>query len=484
MSRSQPGAGIATTATAIVSGDTSGHWTIGNGRLYPSAAGDTANMNAGPYVLGLDNGDTINVTIEPDTWDAADYTEFDFLARQAAATIRGKTIALRNSVAFPLQVTGTFSSLFRRLDLRDPANGNRPTTVKGRFGAAGDYASYCEISGTTSITCMGLTIKHLRTTPVAEPKFSMIGSATYNVQDITIEDCWVTGAVGDPNGDYSASSNYPNFGKDLINTTGSVTNAVGSITVRDCLIEWGASCINIAVSKAGHQSTIVGNEVRYFYDDAIGVSLRGDPQPSTIAGNFIHDSVGHKDDSASPHPDAIRLIANTTAAADWPGIVIEDNVILQGTARGAMQCIYLDDFKSLAGTDSGRFFVATIRNNVAAGNSSIHGLTIAQAKDCLVERNTVVSWNRASSVEPSILVGPASTTFGTSGGGNIVRNNIADAIYPALAGVTLTANHEAGLNGGTIAYSTLMDGPTWAPTSVAEAFAVFAPKVDAGATAP
>lgn len=48
LSRNQYGAGIPIIASSILSGDAGGHWEIEAGRLYPSPAGDAADLNAGP----------------------------------------------------------------------------------------------------------------------------------------------------------------------------------------------------------------------------------------------------------------------------------------------------------------------------------------------------------------------------------------------------------------------------------------------------
>lgn len=478
LSRNQPGAGIVTTATAIVSGNGSGHWSIGSARLYPSASGDTANMNAGPYTLELDNGDTLLITIEPDTWDVTDQSEWNVIAVQSAATLAGKTIALRNPSALALGITGLAGTPFRRADYR--ASGV-PCTVKGRLGDAGDFASYAEVDRVQSMRgARGVTFQHLRFTPAAQSKFAIVGESANHTEDITIHDCWISGEVDDPNGDFTTSSNYANNGIDLITTTGSVVGTVGDITVTDCLLEWGASLINIAVTKAGNAATITGNTCRYFYDDAIACAGGGAAAfyPVTISDNFIIDCVGLATDSGTPHPDYIRLIANNTATVDWGSITIENNICVEGTARGGAGGIFLDDLKT-SGGDSGHFFNATIRNNIVVLENSANSIVVGQAKNCLIDNNTVAAWNAANSATATIRVGTGGTNY-TNGGGNTISDNISDA-FGLDGGDTATNNYTAGTNGATIAYSTLFDGPTYAPTTAAQAKALFNPKVAAGA---
>jgi hypothetical protein len=481
--RHQFGAGLPVSASAIIAGDAGDHWTVSGGRLYPSAAGDAADLNAGPYALEFNDGSSINVTIESDTWDVTDQSEWDFVARQSSATLAGKTIALRNTGTITLGITGGFGTPFRRADLRDGSN--NPLVVKGRLGEVGEWDNYCEIDRVQFMRgARGLTFRHLKTEATNVAKFTIVGEGSNNADDITIDDCWVRGEVGDPNGDYSSSSNYPNLNRDLINTTGSAIGAVGNVTVTNCKIEWGDSLVNIRVDRPGGQSIITGNECAYFYGDAIAVTMApANPLPTTISDNFIHDTVGLATDSANPHVDALRLQGSTTAVADWDNIVIERNAILQGNARGDMQAIFLDDMKTSNG-DSGRYFEAVIRNNIIAIDFSVHGITVIQAKDCLVENNTVMSWGQGSNNSPSIFIASSGLTTATSGGGNTVRDCIADNIGDSLGASTRSNNFEAGLNGSAIAYSALFDGPTYAPETVAEARVLLNPKVSAGAVIP
>lgn len=483
LTRNQFGAGIPVSATAVTSGDAGGHWAVSGGRLFPSAAGDAADLNAGPYALALDDGSMINIAVEPNAWDVTDQSEWDFVVRQAPAMLAGKKIALRNTTTLALGITGGFGTPFRRVDLRS-GNGD-PLVIEGRFGASGAFEEYCEIDRVQFMRgARGITFRHLKTDTTANAKFTLVGESSHNAEDIAIHDCWVRGATGNPDGDYSTSTNYPNLNRDLINTTGSAIGAVGNITVTDCKIEWGDSLINIRVDKPGNRSIITGNECAFFYGDAIAVTMApANPLPVTISDNFIRDTVGLATDSANPHVDAIRLQGSTAAIADWTGIEIERNIIVQGTARGDMQAIFLDDMRTGAG-DSGYFFVAAIRNNIVAIDFSVHGITVIQAKDCLVENNTVISWDQGSSNAPSILVAGSGLTTATSGGGNVIRNCIADNIGDSVGTLTATNNVTAGLNGSITAYSALFDGPTFAPTTAVEAKTLLNPKVAAGALIP
>lgn len=468
LSRAQPGAGIATTATAIVSGDPSGHWQIGSGRLYPSTAGDTANMNAGPYTLELDNGQVLNITIEADTWDVATQAEWDVIAFQSAGTLAGRKIALRNSTMIDTKVTGLTGSPLRRVELR--ASGV-PLTIEGRFGAVGDWASYCEVNRFSFVGVRGVTVRHLRFEPSAASKIGIRGETANNCDDTIIEDCWVRGAEGDPFGDYSVSTSYPMRNIDLISTGGSNSVSVGNITVRNCFVEWAANCINLGFAASGKSFVVEGNEVRYFYNDGIKISYSNGLPSLTIRGNTVYAPMGRPSDSDAQHPDAMQVTGSPTAIADWTNILIEENVIFPGASRGVQQAIFLDDMKTGAG-DSGFFFTATVRNNLISNNVA-QGIWVLQAKNCVIDNNTAVCWNLAATVSTTSIFVGASSTNATNGGGNTVTDNIAES-FSIASGSTQSNNIATGQNGTTIALSTLFAGPTFGPTTRAEAIALFA----------
>lgn len=475
LSRAQSGAGISTTATAITGGDPSGHWQIASGRLFPSTVGDTANMNAGPYALTFDNGERLTVTIEANTWDVATQAEWDFVSMQSAATLAGKKIALRNSTLLDTKITGALGTPLRRVDLRD--GGGVPLTIEGRFGAVGNWDAYCEINYAYLQGTRGVTFRHLRTAKTNVGKFGCIGEASFVSGDLTLDDCDISGQVADPQGNYTNSANYPNNNIDLISTQGP-TDRVASITITRCRIQWGASLVVVSPNIEGASVTINDNEFAYGYEDAIKISVAPGSRncPVTIARNYIHDPMGLPTDSLALHPDGIQIIGSISRTANYANIVIEENVILRGTARGVMQSIFLDDMKTGSG-DSGFFFAATIRRNIVC-NSVAQGIWILQAQNCLVEDNTVISFNSLPNT-PSIFVGGGGGNA-TSGGSNTVQRNIADAIGVG-SGTTQTGNFIAGGQGVTIPYATLFDGP-FNPTTRAEVVRFLRPRVAAGAT--
>ena len=483
LSRNSEGAGIATTATGISSGDPNGHWTISNGRLYPSAAGDAADLDAGPYTLTLDGGGVIySIFIESNAWDVATQAEWDVIANQSEAILKAKNIGLRNDTVISPGVTGAFGTPFRRMDFRAGGSG---LTIKGRFGARGVWDDYCQIDKMERAECAGLTIDQLDTTPVAERKFHFVSRSAYPVDDIVFRNCRIRGKIADPNGDYSNSNDYPNKGIDLISGNAVDAGSFGSVSLIDCKIEWSANAVVLPISMPGAEFLCDGTEIAYFYDDAIkiGQAVGGVGVPVTLRNFFIHDPVGLATDSDNPHSDGIQLLGLTSAIGNWANILIENGMFLDGFSRGSMQAVFFNGLTS-GSADSGYFFIAVVQNVLCLISGSGHAITISQAKDCLVERCTGVSFGASSTTKtPAITVGGdgsgGSTDDKTDGGGNVVRLSIADKISAPFA--TVTDCIEAGQNGTIIPYADLFDGPDFDPANDNEAQSAFNPLVNAGA---
>ena len=453
--------GVAVTGTTISSGDASGHWTITGGYVVPSAAGDTANLNLGPYALVLDNGQLVNITIATNEWDVRQTSEWDTVITQSTATLSAKKIAIRPGATITTGVDGTAARL-RRADYGGLEIYCRDTTT---------YADVTRFSlrGTRNVT-----FRRLRTDETVNSKFNIIGETANNAAGITIDQCHVRGAPGDPNGDYTTSTNYPMNGQNLIRTGSSNDNAVGNLTITNNLIEWSNTAIQFKVSQsAAATSTITGNRIRYYYSDAITGSPSGTATEvgydcvCTIADNVISDSVGKFTDSANPHPDAIRGVATNVATSDWT-VNIYRNILFPGTARGGLgQGIFLSDYKS-GGIDSGFFYKATLIGNVVVTSSSTWPIQVENAKSSVAVNNTVLQSDaNATGLTAQISLGTGSN--GTTSGTHRAERNIADS-FNIGGSPTLTDNITSGIKGATLAYSGTFDGPTFEPLSRANVF--------------
>lgn len=465
--------GVPVTGTSISSGDPSGHWAITSGYIAPSSAGDTANLSGGPYSLVFNDGSTLAITVAANEWDVRQTSEWATVIVQATATLSGKKIAIRPGSTIVTGVDGAVGRL-RRADY-----GGLEIYCR-EVGLYADVDKFY-LRGTRNVT-----FRRLRTTPVAETKFQLTGETANHLFGIVIDSCLVSGAVGNPNGDYAISSNYPNNLIDLITTMGAANNSVGSITVTNSIIEWGGTCVGLRVDRdATAESIVSGNIIRYFYDDAIGIA-KGTPSTttwynckSTVEDNLIYGNVGRSTDSTNPHTDAIRFIAQSIAGADWQ-IQVNRNIIFVGDCRGNlhMQGILASDFKTVAG-DSGFFFTGTVIGNLIVSDNAV-AFNIENAKGMSVKNNTVVSSAiSGGTYTPALRVGSGST-YSTTSGTHIVERNLADMVDVGGA-PTLVDNITLGKGGATISYASVFDGPSWYPNTRAEALAWFSRKTGGAA---
>lgn len=482
--------GVPVSGTSISSGDASGHWQIVGGYLSPSATGDTANLNAGPYSLVLNNGQTVALAIDANAYDVRTNAEWDTVIAIAAATLSGRTIyvrqdSYRGGSTLTSGVDGTAAKL-RRADYgglviqgRVPAF--TPGTGTAAPTAASDRVTFNKffLRGTRNVT-----FRHLATTAAAEVKFQLTGEAANNLFGITIDQCHVSGAVGDPNGDYSVSTNYPNRNIDLISCTGAANNASGTITVSRNWVEWGGTNIGLRVDRdASSVCNVTGNYVRYWYDDGIGISKTTPSSAAwydcvtTITDNICTNNVGKSTDSDAPHCDAIRLISLYTVLADWT-IHVSRNRIFVGDSRGNLhlQAVLASDYKSASG-DSGYFFTGTAIGNVICTDNSV-GISIENAKAFVALNNTVVTSNIASGVNTETLRLGSGSTYSTTTGTHRVERNIAEA-YGLGGTPTLVDNITLGKGGLIIPYANVFDagaGDYPYPDTVTELMAWFARK--------
>lgn len=453
--------GVAVSGTSISSGDASGHWTITGGYIVPSAAGDTANLNLGPYALVLDNGQQVNITIASNEWDVRQTSEWDTVIVQATATLSGKKIAIRPGATITTGVDGTAARL-RRADYGGLEIYCRDTTT------------YADIDSFSLRGTRNVTFRRLRTTADATIKFNIIGETANNAAGITIDQCHIRGATGDPFGNYSTSTNYPNNGINLIRSSSSADNSVGNITVSNNLIEWCNSAIVLKVSTAGTPTgTVTGNRIRYYYSDGVTLSAAGSGTETAVVStydvfdNVVSDCVGLSTDSGAPHPDAIRFVATNTAKADC-NINVYRNILFPGNSRGGLgQGIFASDYKA-SGVDSGFFFIAKLIGNVVVTSASTWPILVENAKNSVALNNTVIQ-SDANLTGNIAQISLGTGSNGTTSGTHRLERNIADA-YNIGGSPTLTDNITSGNKGATLPYSGTFDGPTFEPLSRADVF--------------
>lgn len=488
--------GYPVSGTAISSGDASGHWQIASGILCPSTAGDTANLNLGPYTLILNNGDTINVTIDANAWDVRTQSEWNTVIAQSAATLFGKTIYIRpdsyrSGGTIVTGIDGVSANL-KRADFGGlTIQGRTPALTNGTpFSGNGQTitpkvkaSDVCTMDAGTATAAFFLrgvknvTFRHLAFPEVAKSKFSFLGESLNHQSGLLVDQCYCSGQICDPNdASFSTSTNYPNYGVSLIKTTGSATGSVGSIAVTNCLVQWGSVNIDITVDQDATQtSTVTGNEIRYFYEDGVDIrisSAQAVDCVSTVSDNVIWGPLGKDTDSALPHPDCIHFVANTNTTTDWH-INVHRNIMFKGNARGDPDGLLANGFK-IGAADSGHFFIASVTGNMVSDETA-WGLSIENGKDCVFLNNTAVAWSPDSGGTVTTIAAGAGSTNSTTSGTHRLERNIAESF--SIGGTpTLVNNITLGNGGVTIPYATVFDGPTFAPTTVAEVLQFFARK--------
>lgn len=457
LSRAGVGSGVYVGGETITDGNSLGHFELLTGILCVTTAGDTANLSGGPYVLTLDSGSIVTVTVDANTWSVSTQAEWDAIIVQSAATLSGKTIAVRPLSSGGHYVSGVNGTAAR---LRRGAYGG--LTIRADDGNNRPIFDKFYLRGTRGVTFRGID-----TVPDSAIKFRIVGEAANNAGDIIINRCVVRGQPLDPNGDFSAAGSYPN--PDLI-TTGGSTGYIGTLEITDNEILWCARGININ-SRSGTHVITSGNRIRFFYDDGINTAYDQADVPWYCEDNVISEPIGLSSDADGPHVDAIRGIGSIVSGSDWH-VYINRNRIFHGDSRGAMQGILLSDFKTVNGGGE-NYFIAQVVGNFYANNHNVC-LQIENAKSCEVLGNTVVSNGLDGAATVTIKVGSGST-HATFAGEQRISNNVSEG-YSIGGPATTASNITLGRGGAVIPYATAFDGPTWDPMDLDDVMAFFSRK--------
>lgn len=447
-------------SAAITGGDGSGHWQVavvgGELHLRPSVAGDSADLNLGPYALTIDYGGAatavITVNIDANAWDVYSQTDWDTVIAKSAATLSGKKIYLRPGVSLNSGVNGSAPKL-RRADYGGLLIQARDFTRRPVFDKF-------VLRGTRNVTLDGLD-----TAPSNDTKFSLIAESANHLVGMTIKRCRARGQEFDPHQDFS-STPYPN--NDMISTNGTAS-WVENLTIIDNEVTWAASAINVRCGVG--QLITSGNRVKYFYDDGIAAAYPGADVPWFCEQNVVSHPIGKGSDVAGPHVDHIRGIANNSATTDWE-VHVNANRLWHGHARGDHQGILLSDFKA-SGVDSGHFYYGELIGNVFVGDST-QGISVENAKAIFFANNTCVTNDLTPVTTTGVKIGSGSTNSTTSGT-HVVQRNVSDA-FVIGGSPSLADNITLGQAGATIPYATAFDGSDWNADDLAGLMATFSRK--------
>ncbi len=465
----------APTLCSISSGNSSSYFAIDNSCNLTLAAGGVGNItdtyNLSINVTNATSTGTAAVTITTvaNRYDVGTNAQFTTVVSNSAATLSGKTIALHpgNYTALSISKSGLSSTL-----TLVNAETNKPVI------------DTMTITGTSNLTLDGLKVR-MTAWPSTTDVIRLIG----NIANLTIKNSEIWHGYGsgnveiDPTATYSEYSDASASMSDklayAISRDGSGT--VSNITFQDNLLHDLSNGFKVGVDSG--YVRVIGNTMDRIYQDFVSMGGANTPlSETTISWNIFSRPFSKSTDADNPHSDCIQLTGNDLISpysqADWSGINIYGNIFFNGNARGGCQMVFMDDMP--VGTESGsptpRYFVANVTGNVLLSQSTGHGITIQEAKDSYIFGNTVVRADPASlenATPQAISIGGVSGSSEHFVGGNIVESigtgsNIVDS--------STVTNVVTGLNGATISYATIFDGPSFNPQSSIEVLSKYDPK--------
>lgn len=440
------------TSASITGGDPSGHFSISSaGVITVSAAGDTANLSGSPYSLTVqisDNGGntatgTVTITAIANAYSAASNTDIkDAFTAIGTASGGARSVYLRSGIYTTDAAIFLNRAFVNQVTVRSHDTSNKAIMRQQTISGSNNVRLYqLEIFDETITNGSGL----------------IIGDVASRPQSLTIEECVMHGIYRDINGDYSALSSWPGNAN---GTSGSINGA----TFKNNIVYDVETGIQFTLIQGNLE--ISGNVVYNYYDD--GIKLSGVDRTGTttkVNDNVLYGGISNDGDNgggvSAPHCDGIQFVG-LSMTHDWPGIEIYRNRLLNN-ARGEGQGIFLDD------APAGLFFTAKIKGNTIIIKENQNGILITRAKNCEIIGNTIAKFTPLSGQGevPRISIGGSEAS-----GKNKVWNNIAEAVTTNSSYVPYN-NIVLGEDGGTIAYTTVFDGPTFSPASIAEVMTKF-----------
>lgn len=406
--------GFAVAGTAIISGNASGHWPISGGLLTPSVAGDTANLNAGPYTLTLNNGDVLNVDIIANRWSVRTSAEWTTIATQAAANLLGRGVQLRaGEYALGINPDTTGTPL-RRMNL-----------IAGRFVIeAADPLNFPVLTDRVRLSARGVTFKELdmrgapaANAPASTTVFSALGTVTFPTSHTKLLYC-VLRNPDRPFEDTPANTtiyqvNGPNSIGWTTACTSIATNGSGYDEFEEiigCSVYGARRGIQVPVGTS-HTCRIENNYVSGCYDIGIKPFYQNGALKCTVNFNTVEKLIAKNTDVGNPHPDYILFTGSAFAISDWEVECCGNRMVSNGRSNGAG--IAFRDFWTPTDGDSTRSFIATVVGNAFDGTTP-EGLIIEQGKNVVVRNNTFTN--------SPFQIGSGSPQARISGQATVVRN--------------------------------------------------------------
>lgn len=444
------------TSASIDSGDASGHWQVSSAGIFtPTFAGDTANLNGGPYTLGCtftnaSGSDTATITINilANTYSYASDSDLTAILAIATATTAGKTFKGRAGNYAARTINNKAWASETTLGAHDSSN--KPV-----------FHSLIINGNTSNLTLNGIEVHNSDNDVLFGYLISVDGTAS----NTTIKNCVIHGKYYDPTVLWGVAT--------AIMLGIGCEGTISTITVEDNEIYqlYGGGVLR---SAAGGTIAFNRNTVYEVSSDCIKFAATGTGAfPNcTVNDNLLYDVYGTGPDD---HLDFIQWVGASGNTGDWT-IECNRNICVQ-TSRvqsqlpdgtgATCQGIFSENFA--AGTYiTGNFIGNFICTNVG------QCLTLSQAKACVVRNNTICRSNLGVSGTGARIIDVGSlATSGT----HVVTDNVSDQI--SISGSPTDLNNLAlGSGGATTPYSTAYTGISggFIPATVAQALTMFAIK--------
>lgn len=447
LTREDAGA-VPVSGSSIVGGDPSGHFKIVNGSLVPTAIGDAADLNQGPYSLELNDGSTYLVSIVPNEYSAYTLDEVDTAGNLTAG---GYTIRLRNR----LMTNPVGLRLFRSKTY------TTPITVTAEDG--GGVVGGCSFEQVTNCTFTGLTFEAIEGTVRL---FTARGlNSGVNIVSNTFR-----GNYRDPLGDYSGG--YTNA-ECFRCVSGLGGNGLGGSFSQN-LVEHVAAGPSITVGSS-EATTIELNEIRYSYEDSMQVSIGnlGHSAVKTIQKNVLYFPVALGGDAGNPHTDMIQFLGGGAATDRITNFTVENNVgfVNQNISRGSFQGLTSFDHPSI-------FDAPQINGNFISTPRHFHNIRVHRIDGGSISDNTAVMFDdTVDQANTARISASAATGDDPTAVGPIMHNNISGG----LSGFTTDTGSVTATPATN--YASVFEGPDFsAPTDYADFISKFTSKIAAGAT--
>jgi hypothetical protein len=400
-----------------------------------------------------------------------------------SATIQSSgTDAMGRNLAASAHVAPGAGQLDAAVTAADTADDGR--TIICRYG---DYTTQLATAGTV-LKDVALTVRMTIESERASPylaSFSSIDVRGATTAYITLKNLESTGTVSIVNGagasqagriiidgiyahgtavpltgayttDYNAMTQYG------ITSSGG-SSAPAHVEVKNCNVEYFKDGIVFTVTGTLVIST---NTVRYTYGDAFKLveAASGHPTSVLYSGNIAYGFLAKEVDPPAIHTDGFQVNGSASNAADWTGVIYEDNLVFLGGTRGDEPQGIFEDDKQIGTYCDGWI----LRRNIVVSGTN-HIMTIRDAKACVVEDAIAVRYPSAAGTIASIFIGDRQ-----SSGTHTVTNSVHETISVA-GSPTLSGNTELGTGGATIAYEDFFVGPFTGLTTPAAVLAAYTP---------